>query len=176
MTSSLTKKWTVGTLVLKQRKGTSSYQNIPQSSKFKWTSFYLIFLPCGIMLSIPRGEDFWIWHFLLAFEFWHLELLFGWLKGMWATGRWEEPKSPKIPKTFTIAYNPGSPLPYWTTLRSTCAVLLIDWITNQQTGQPAPSQKKNPLIPFSITMVLKQRKGTSSHQKMPQSSLTDLTA
>jgi hypothetical protein len=26
-----------------------------------------------------------------------LELLFGWLKGIWAIGRWEEPKSPEPP-------------------------------------------------------------------------------
>jgi len=26
-----------------------------------------------------------------------VELLFGWLKGIWAIGRWEEPKSPETP-------------------------------------------------------------------------------
>jgi len=33
-----------------------------------------------------------------------LELLFGWLKGIWAIGRWEEPKSPETPRWFFLDF------------------------------------------------------------------------
>jgi len=33
-----------------------------------------------------------------------LELLFGWLKGIWAIGRWEEPKSPEIPQILALTF------------------------------------------------------------------------
>jgi hypothetical protein len=31
-------------------------------------------------------------------------LPFGWLKGIWAIGRWEEPKSPEIPLVFPLTH------------------------------------------------------------------------